>query len=106
MRVLLLLRSRAALLTARRQLRQRRLNVLVVELHVTCSPPRGHTPSRKRTHPQPLRVPMRLPLHLSCRPSPAIRRRPALLVRTRGSAAAPSVALGAMRHGSGAYAHA
>ena len=60
MRVMLLLRSRPALLTTRRQLRQRRLNVFVVDLHVACSPPQGHTLSRKRTHPQPLRAAMRL----------------------------------------------
>eukprot|EP00966_Prymnesium_polylepis_P212350 4919233-Prymnesium_polylepis.1 len=47
-----------------------------------------------------------LPLRPSCRPSPAIHRRPALLVRTRRSAAAPSEALSATQHGSGAaYTH-
>ena len=60
MPVMLLLRSRPVLLTTRRQLRQRRLGVLVVDLRVARSPPNGHTPSRKRTHPQPLRMAMRL----------------------------------------------
>ena len=100
MRVMLLLRSRPALLTTRRQLRQRRLNVFVVDLHIACSPPQGHTLSRKRTHPQPLRVAMRLhfPIELLggrwCKMEP-------LRVRTCGSAAAPRAARSVMQRGDG-----
>ena len=34
--------------------------MLVVDLRVARSPPNGHTLNRKRTHPQPLRMAMRL----------------------------------------------
>ena len=54
------LRRRLALPTARRKLRQRRLDVPTVDLHVACSPRQGHTPSRTRTRPQSLRMAMRL----------------------------------------------
>jgi len=97
MRVMLLLRSRPALLTTRRQLRQRRLNVFVVDLHVACSPPQGHTLSRKRTHLQPLRAAMRLHFPIELLGGRWYKMEP-LRVRTRGSAAAPRAGRSAQRH--------
>ena len=101
MRVLLLLRSRAALLTARRQLRQRRLNVLVVELRVTCSTPRGRTPSRTRTRPQSLRMVLWLHLLTELLGGRRCKGMELPRVRTRGRAAAPRAARDAPLRGGG-----
>eukprot|EP00966_Prymnesium_polylepis_P119374 2758620-Prymnesium_polylepis.1 len=104
MRVVLLLRGRLALLTARRQPRQRRLGVLVIDLRVARSPPNGYIPSRKRTHPQPLRMAMRLHLLLESLDRRWCERMVLLCVPTRGSAAAPSAALSVTRRSDGASA--
>jgi len=77
---------------------RRRLPGPVSDLRAARSPLRGRPHKRRRIHPQPLWV-LLLPLRPSCRTPPAIRRRPALDVRTRGSTAGPRAARGVMRRG-------
>ena len=105
LRAVLLRRLRLMRLTVRLPHGQRRLLESANGLRAARSPRRGHPQNRKRIHMLPLWA-MLLRRRLSCRRSPVIRLRPALFVRMRRSAAAPSAALGATRRGSGGYAHA